>query len=121
VNDTSSRGYLALAAIAALVALRLARLGLATLLLLKFCGPALAIAGLLAAVLLRLDWLVRAGALAGAVLLWHWPVIAGLVFAAPRLFTMLPGALSTLLARARHPRPLWRPLPAAPGTQRRVR
>jgi hypothetical protein len=113
VNHRSSRGYLALAAIAALAALRLARLGLATLLLLKVFGPVVAIAGLLAAALLSLDWLVRAGALIGAVLLWHWPVIVALVFAAPRLFTMLPGAVSTLLARVRHPRPLWQPLPPA--------
>jgi len=121
VSNASSRGYLALAAIAALVALRLARLGLATLLLLKVCGPMVAIAGALAALLFSLDWLVRAGALAGVVLLWHWPAIAGLVLAAPRLFTMLPGALSTLLARARHPRPIWHRLPAAPGAERCVR
>ncbi len=111
----SGRGYLALAAIAALAALRLARLGLATLLLLKFCGPVVAIAGLLAAVLFSLKWLVRAGALAGAVLLWHWPVIVALMFAVPRLFTIMPGAIAALLARVRHPRPLWQPLPIGPA------
>jgi hypothetical protein len=121
VNHSSSHGYLALAAIAALAALRLARLGLATLLLLKVCGPVVAITGLLTAVLFSLDGLVRAGALVGAVLLWHWPVIVALVFAAPRLFTMLPGAISTLLARARHPRPLWQPLPLARAARRDAR
>jgi hypothetical protein len=109
VNGSSSRGYLALAAIALLVALRLARLGLATLLLLRFCGPIAALAGLAIAVLLHLGVLVRVGAFLGAVLLWHWPVLVALLFAAPRLFTMLPGAISTLLAQLRHPRPLWQP------------
>jgi len=50
------------------------------------------------------------GALVGAVLLWHWPLVAGLAFAAPRLFTMLPGAIAHVLARWRHPRMLWQPL-----------
>ncbi|HXN11069.1 MAG TPA: hypothetical protein VN859_07480 [Steroidobacteraceae bacterium] len=119
MQTANARGYLALGAIAALAALRLARLGLATLLLLKFCGPVVAIAGLLAAVLFGLDWLVRAGALAGAVLLWHWPVMLALLFAAPRLFTMLPGTIAMLLARFRHPRPLWQPLAAGPVSRRR--
>lgn len=118
MSSASSRGYLALAALAALAALRLARLGLATLLLLKFCGPVLAVVGLLAAVLLRLDWLVRAAAAAGAVLLWRWPLIAALVFAVPRLFTMLPGAVSTLLARWRHPRPRWQLPDVVPSARR---
>jgi hypothetical protein len=61
-------------------------------------------------VLFGLNWLVRVGALVGAVLLWHWPLVAGLAFAAPRLFTMLPGAIAHVLARWRHPRMLWQPL-----------
>jgi hypothetical protein len=40
------------------------------------------------------------------------------MFAAPRLFTMLPGAIASLLARARHPPPRWQPLTAAPPVQR---
>jgi hypothetical protein len=93
-----------------LAALRLLRLGLAILLLLKLWGPWAAAAGVAAVVLFGLNWLVRVGALVGAVLLWHWPLVAGLAFAAPRLFTMLPGAIAHVLARWRHPRMLWQPL-----------
>ncbi len=101
----------------ALAVLRLGRLGVATLLLVKLCGPLTALAGLAAVALFGLNGLVRVAALAGAVLLWHWPVFAALVLAAPRLFLMLPGAIATWLARWRHPRPLWQPLEVATACQ----
>lgn len=110
-------GALAIGAISALAALRLLRLGLAMLLLTKLFGPWAAAAGVAAVALFDLNWLVRAGALAGAVLLWHWPVVAALAFAAPRLFTMLPGAIATMLARWRHPRTLWQRLAVAASSE----
>lgn len=119
MQAANARGYLALAAIGALAALRLLRLGVAALLVLKLSGPIVAGLSLIAAVLLDLDWLPRLGALLGAVLLWHWPVMLALLFAAPRLFAMLPGTIAMLLARWRHPRPLWTPLTAAPAAPRR--
>jgi hypothetical protein len=119
VQAANARGYLALVAIAVLAALRLLRLGVAVLLLLKLYGPVIAVLSLIAAVLLDLDWLPRIGALLGVVLLWHWPVMVALLFAAPRLFTMLPGTMAMLLARFRHPRPLWQPLAAGPAAPRR--
>ena len=119
MRGADASGYLALGAIAVLAALRLLRLGVALLLVLKLCGPIIAAVTLVAAVLLDLDWLTRIGALFGVVLLWHWPVLAAVLFAAPRLFTMLPGTIAMLLARIRHPRPLWQPLAAGPASPRR--
>ncbi len=89
------------------------RVLLLTLLLAKFGGWIAALLGLALVLLFRGRMLVRIGALLGALWLWHWPLFAAVLLAAPRLFTMLPGAIATLLARIRHPRPLWQPLPAA--------
>ena len=38
-----------------------------------------------------------------------WSIgVAALLFAAPRVVLMIPGLLATVLAKWRHPRPLWR-------------
>jgi len=68
--------------------------------------------GVLVAVLLLLaGWLrpLRIAAFFGLIVLWHWPLLAALLVAAPRWLLMLPGLISTLLARLRHPRPRWVP------------
>ncbi len=102
---------LAFATLVLLVLFRSGRIALALLLVLKFGGwPGT----LIAAALITwrgLDGLVRIGAFAGALLLWHAPVLLALLIAAPRAFTMLPGVVANLLARWRHPRPRWAPLP----------
>jgi hypothetical protein len=54
-------------------------------------------------------WALRLAVLAGALLLWHWSLLPALLLAAPRLFLMLPGLISTFLASRRHPRPRWSP------------
>jgi hypothetical protein len=104
---------LAVATLAAIWAVRALRVLLLTLLIAKSLGWIAAVLGLALLLLFRGSVLVRIGAFLGALWLWHWPLIAALLLAAPRLFTMLPGAIATLLARIRHPRPLWSPLPAA--------
>jgi len=71
-------------------------------------GPVWAVAGVAALLLFRVSWPLRAGALLGAVSLLGWPWIAAVALAAPRLFLVLPGLLSTALAQWRHPRPVWR-------------
>jgi hypothetical protein len=39
--------------------------------------------------------------------------MAALLLAAPRILLMLPGLISTALARLRHPRPVWRGIDSA--------
>jgi hypothetical protein len=73
-------------------------------------GPlwAVALGALLLAGGWRLPW--RVCVFLGALSVWHWPLLAALLIAAPRALLVLPGLISTLLARARHPRPRWRPI-----------
>ena len=90
-----------------LVACTLLRLYLAVLALALAIGPGWALALALALLLTGLLWALRIAVFCGALMLWHWPVLAALVIAAPRLPLMLPGLISTFLASRRHPRPRW--------------
>ena len=106
----------ALTATAALTALALFRLGRAAIGIMglwKLLGPAWAVAGLAALVLLRVTIPVRIGVVLAAVYLWAMPWTAALLLAVPRVPLMLPGLISTALARLRHPRPVWRSVDGA--------
>jgi hypothetical protein len=93
--------------LAALAAFMLLRAWLGVLALAQLVGlgwaVVLAVALLLSGFMLPLRIAVFFGALA----LWHWPLLVALIVAAPRLFLMLPGLISTFLASRRHPRPRW--------------
>jgi hypothetical protein len=90
-----------------LAACTLLRLWLAVLALAVAVGTAWAIVATLALLLAGLLWPLRMAVFFGALVLWHWPLPAALVIAAPRLVLMLPGLIATLLASKRHPRPRW--------------
>jgi hypothetical protein len=79
----------------------------------QLLGPVWAVAGLAALILLRFTLPVRIGVVLAAVYLWSLPWIAALLLAAPRILLMLPGLISTALARLRHPRPVWRGIDSA--------
>jgi hypothetical protein len=64
--------------------------------------------GLVAALLwLRFTALLQLGVLVGAMAVWRWPIVVALFLAAPRIFLVLPGLISTFLASRRHPRARW--------------
>jgi hypothetical protein len=93
--------------IAALLAFTLLRLWLAWTGVAAWLGPIPA-----AAVSVVLIWFgfrlpLQIAAFLAAVLIWRWPVLLALIIAAPRLFLVLPGLVSTYLAQRRHPRPRW--------------
>jgi hypothetical protein len=50
---------------------------------------------------------LQLAALIGAIWIWHLPVLLALILAVPRAFLVLPGLISTYLARRRHPRLRW--------------
>jgi hypothetical protein len=50
---------------------------------------------------------LQLAALIGAIWIWHLPVLLALILAVPRAFLVLPGMISTFLARRRHPRRRW--------------
>jgi hypothetical protein len=102
-----SKTLLATAAFAGLAVFRLGRFVLGTLGLWVVLGPPWAVLGVAALLLFRISAPIRIGALLGATSLLGWPWVVALVLAAPRLWLVLPGLISTLLARRRHPRPLW--------------
>jgi hypothetical protein len=106
-----------IAGLAGLVTLRVARVWVAVLGLGQFLGLPGAAIVIAAVVLIDATVLVRLCALMGAVMVWHWPVAAAVIFAAPRLVLVLPGLVSTWLADRRHPRPNWPSLdaPRLPG------
>jgi hypothetical protein len=103
----------ATAALAALAVFRLGRVVLGTIGLWQLLGPAWAVAGLASLILLRFTILIRFGVLLAAAYLWALPWIVALLLAAPRIPLMLPGLISTALARLRHPRPVWRGIDGA--------
>ncbi len=78
---------------------------------------------LMVALLLACGWLrpLQLAAFVGAWMVWHWPLAAALIVAAPRLVLVLPGLISTLLARWRHPRPRWSSFEAAGPAAPRAR
>jgi hypothetical protein len=99
--------------VAALAVFRLGRVVLGTIGLWQLLGPAWAVTGLAALILLRLTILVRIGVLLAAAYLWALPWVVALLLAAPRIPLMLPGLISTALGRLRHPRPVWRGIDGA--------
>lgn len=74
---------------------------------------------------LALQWPLRLLAALALWREWHWPWWAALLAAAPRLLLVLPGIVTLMLARLRHPRPRW-PAPdptlrlGSPGARRQV-
>jgi hypothetical protein len=102
------RMLLATAALTGLAAFRIGRFALGAMGLWVDLGPVWAVAGVAALVLFGFSIPIRIGAFLGAVSLLGWPWLVALIVAAPRLWLMLPGLISTQLARWRHPRPLWR-------------
>ncbi|HWG78059.1 MAG TPA: hypothetical protein VN660_14875 [Steroidobacteraceae bacterium] len=93
-----------------LLALWLYRLGrcvLAGIGLASLVGPLAAAILVLFCAALELQWALRLLAAFALWRLWHWPVWAAVLAAAPRLVLILPGLITTGLARWRHPRPRW--------------
>ncbi len=78
---------------------------------------------LIVALLLACGWLppLQIAAFFGAWTVWHWPAAAAAMIAAPRLVLVLPGLISTLLARWRHPRPRWPSFETASAAARSAR
>jgi hypothetical protein len=91
-----------------LAACSLLRLWLAVLALAVAVGTGWALVAVLALLLAGLFWPLRLAVFFGALELWHWPLPAALVIAAPRLVLMLPGLVAAYLASKRHPRPRWK-------------
>ncbi len=108
-----AKALTATAALAALAVFRLGRVVLGTIGLWQLMGPTWAVAGLASLILLRLTILVRIGVVLAAADIWALPWIVALLLAAPRIPLMLPGLVSTALARLRHPRPVWRGIDGA--------
>jgi hypothetical protein len=96
------KSLIAIAALTALAAFRVARLVIGTIGLQHELGIAWAV------ILFRFTPLIRVGAFLAAVSLWRWPWFAALIFAAPRIALVLPGLVASGLAQWRHPRPVWR-------------
>jgi len=90
-----AKALTATAALTALAVFRLGRVVLGTIGLWQLLGPVWAVAGLAALILLRFTLPVRIGVVLAAVYLWSLPWMAA------------------LLARLRHPRPVWRGIDSA--------
>ncbi len=102
-----SRMVLAFTALIAFSAFRLGRAALGAAGLWVDVGPVWAVLAVVVLVLFRFTTPLRIGIVLGSVSLLSMPWYVGVLLAAPRLLLMLPGYLSALLARIRHPRPLW--------------
>lgn len=74
-------------------------------------GPVGAVLGVLLWLLAGWRLPLKFGAFWGALALWHWPWFPALVLGAPRELLMIPGLVSRLIARLRHPPPVWRGVP----------
>ena len=96
-----------LACVALLGAITALRLWASVLGIAQFVPSPWAIA--LTAALVACGWLLplRIAAFWGATAALHWPPVAALLLAAPRLLLMLPGLTAAWLASRRHPRPRW--------------
>lgn len=101
------RMVLALVALTAFAAWRLARAALGAAGLWLDAGPLWAVLAVAVLILFRFAIPLRIGVVLGSISLLGWPWYVGVLLAAPRLLLMLPGYLSALLARIRHPRPDW--------------
>jgi hypothetical protein len=104
---------IAIIAVSALIAIRVARLVIGTIGLHYALGIVGAIIGVASVLLFRFTWFIRCGAFLALISLWHWPWFAALLFAAPRIILMIPGLAATARAKWRHPRPLWRGVPSS--------
>jgi hypothetical protein len=102
---------LAVVALTAFAAWRLGRAVLGATGLWLDAGPLWAVLAVVALALFRFSLPLRIGVVLGSITLLGWPWYLGVLLAAPRLLLMLPGYVSALLARIRHPRPNW------PGVQ----
>jgi hypothetical protein len=102
----------------ALVAYRLARCALALLGLASVVGDVWAALLIVLAAAAGFNWLLRVAAWFALMRLWHWPWPLAAIAVVPRLVLLLPGLIATVVARLRHPRPLWTaPVPlAAPAS-----
>ena len=103
-----AKALTAAAVLTAVAVFRLGQVALGTIGLWQLLGPVWAAAGLASLVLWRFTIPLRIGVVLAAVYLWALPWLAALLLAAPRVPLMLPGLISTALARLRHPRPVWR-------------
>ncbi len=106
------KSLVAIATLMLLAAFRLSRAIIGTAGLEHELGALCAALGIASLALLRFSLPIRIGAVLGLVGLWGWPWYAALLFAAPRLPLLLPGLISTAIAKRRHPRPLWPSLTA---------
>ena len=107
----------------ALAGLALTQLVLGCVGLAQLLGVGGAVLGLLLWPLLGWRLPLQFGAFWGALTLWHWPWFPALMMGAPRELLMVPGLVSRLIARLRHPPPSWQGVPtgalqAAATTQR---
>lgn len=94
---------------------RVARCVLAGLGLAALISPWLAGAAVLACAALKLQWPLRLLAAFALWHLWRWPLWVALLVVVPRLWLLLPGLVTTWMARLRHPRPIW-PAPTVAQT-----
>jgi hypothetical protein len=101
-----------LVALAAFAAWCLGRAALGAAGLWLAAGAVWAVLAMAALVLFRFALPLRIGVVLGTITLLGWPWYVGVLLAAPRPFLMLPGYVSMLLARLRHPRPLWPSIPS---------
>lgn len=100
---------------------RLGRCVLAGFALASLIAPSLAGIAVLLCVALELQWALRLLAAFALWRLWHWPIWAAVLAAAPRLLLMLPGVITVWVARLRHPRAHWpaagpAPMPISRGS-----
>jgi len=106
------KSLVAVATLILLAAFRLSRAVIGTVGLEHDLGLLCAVLGAASLALFRFTLPIRVGAILGLIGLWGWPWYAALLFAAPRLLLLLPGLISSAIAKRRHPRPLW-PSPTA--------
>ena len=97
----------------ALAALALTQLVLGCMGLAQLLGVGGALLGALLWPLLGLRLPLQIGAFWGALSLWHWPWFPALMLAAPRELLMVPGLVARLIARLRHPPPVWQGAPSS--------
>jgi hypothetical protein len=96
--------------VAALIVIyRLGRVAVAALGLAHWIGTGWAL--LVVVIITAAGWtaLLQLAAVITLGLVWHWPLWAAVICAAPRLLLILPGLFTTWRATWRHPRARWSP------------
>ena len=104
--------FLTLGCLLALAGFMIMQLVLGCMGLAALLGPGGAGLSLLLWLLLGWRLPLKFGAFWAALTLWHWPWFPALMIGAPRELLMVPGLVSRLIARLRHPPPVWRGVPA---------